>query len=298
MAFAYHSVSPTWTPSYLATNGKGGTLLRVMEADLASQLDRARIEARRRRHDAALPEHLLVAVIEDTQPDAQLRHIGIDPSELRERLGARLDTLREIGGYRDGSEVPISADLTRVIDRVDVRGWRRFHSNQTVVDALLLEPAIASLVFELRRGNDHRHVVHRARALAIISGHASVELEHFFQVFLDLRSFAETVARAGGDVDKLRYVVDDAVAEHPRGPPSRDPPVLARAVREVIASAEASSRNETRLRPFASCASSSLGMPKRRVSGLPPASEPPPSSAPCTSRTSSSVRVVSFGEGL
>lgn len=212
-----------------------------MGAELSRRIDLAGIDARCRHHDAAEPEHLLGVVIELQQVADALREQGLDPLELRDRLDARFTAMPSIGGYRDGSAAPLSEALARVAKRLD-GPWRPFTPKTSVLDALLLEPSIAALVFELRRGNDYRHILARAFALAVMSGHACTTIGHVFRVLLDLRSFADAVHRAAGDTELLRATVDEALsAAQPMlattGAPAPEP-----AVQAVVARAKAMAR--------------------------------------------------------
>ena len=130
-----------------------------MDGHLARQIDRARIDARRRRHDAVAPEHFLGVVIDEPRVASALRDRGLDPLELRDRLDARFAEIPAIGGYRDGGDVPLSPALERVVARVDARGWLDRITRKSALGALLVEPAVAALVIALRRGNDYRHIL-------------------------------------------------------------------------------------------------------------------------------------------
>jgi ATP-dependent Clp protease ATP-binding subunit ClpA len=183
-----------------------------MTGGLTARLDLARVYARRRQHDSTEPEHLLAVVLEIEEIASALAERGLDPVELRERVEARLAARPAVGGYRDGVDAPLSMGLERVAKHVAASRWIPFARKPTIIDALLLEPAIAALVFELRRGNDYRYVVERARALALMSEHARVEIVHVFRVLLDLRSFIDTIERAGGNTRDLLTAVEATLA--------------------------------------------------------------------------------------
>ena len=209
---------------------------------LAQRIELARIEARRRRHPAAEPLHLLAAVLETAEFARALRERGIDPLELREKLDAQLAASDSLGGYRDGSDTPLAPALARVLERLARRRWRLLGARTTCVEALLPEPSVAALVFALRRGNDSRHVIERATALAVMSAHASVGIEHAFRVLLDLRSFVETLERAEGNLARLRETVDATLS---RSIPSRSQPgmpPLGPVMRRVVSSAKEMAR--------------------------------------------------------
>ena len=196
---------------------------------MTGRLDLARIDARRRQHESTEPEHLLAVILELEEIASALAERGLDPAELRERVEARLTARPAVGGYRDGVDAPLSTALERVAKHVAARPWIPFGRKPTVIDALLLDPTIAGLVFELRRGNDYRYVVERARALAVMFGHGRVEIVHVFRVLLDLRSFVDTIDRAGGNARDLLTAVEAALAsgreERATGAPRLDAPV-------------------------------------------------------------------------
>ena len=199
--------------------------------DTSRRLDLARIEARRRRHEAVEPAHFAFVVLHESSVAEVLRQRGIDPTELRERLEGALAARTVVGGYRDGSDAPLSPALERVVDRLGRRRWLPFGKSLGLDESLLLEPSIAALAFELRRGNDYRHIIERARALAVVRRHGVVSVEHAFRALLDLRSFVDALQRAEGDLDRVRAVVAqrlDAVESHvePRAP-ALDQPMTA-----------------------------------------------------------------------
>lgn len=190
-----------------------------MDDELGRLIDLARIEARRRHHEHTAIEHLLSVVL-DVGPLAQsLRERGIDPTELHERLEVSFATRPVVGGYRDASPPPLAAAVEAVVARHrGQRGWLPFVAKRSIVDALLLEPAVATLVFELRRGNDHRYVLERARALAIMRGQQTIGLAHLFRALLDLPSFVRTLEQGGGDAQRLRADVDAVLDEQASAP--------------------------------------------------------------------------------
>lgn len=120
-----------------------------MDALLTQRIELARIEARRRHHLAVERVHLLAAILETPEVTAALRGRGIDPTELRDRLDAQLGAQDSLGGYRDGTDTPLSPALERVIERLAARRWHLLGARTTCVGALLPEPSIAARVFEL-----------------------------------------------------------------------------------------------------------------------------------------------------
>ena len=205
---------------------RGVSSSKPMVWELTRRIDLAHIDARRRRHDSTEPEHLLAVALESQDIAQAVRARGLDPVELRDRIESRFTTRPAVGGYRDGSDSPLSTSLTRVVGRLKERRWVPFIARISILEALLLEPSIAELVFELRRGNDYRYVVERARARAVLSGHEGVGVEHIFSALLDVRTFVDTVRRAGGDADRLRTTVDGALdTERPKSDLRRAPPI-------------------------------------------------------------------------
>jgi hypothetical protein len=75
------------------------------------------------------------------------------------------------GGYRASVAVVRTPTLERVVERLTPRGWLRGPTAPTVLDALLLEPWIASLVVGLRRVGGRAAILERAIALAVVRGH-------------------------------------------------------------------------------------------------------------------------------
>jgi ATP-dependent Clp protease ATP-binding subunit ClpA len=185
-----------------------------VDDELTRLLDLARIEARTRRHDCTETEHFLAVALQVETVATALAERGLDPAELLERVALRLEARVSVGGYRDMSSPPTTAALEGLVARArKPRPWFALATKSTLLDVLLREPSVASLVFELRRGNDHRYVIERARALAIMGGHAAVGLAHVFRALLDLPSFLRTLDNAGGRADRLRAVVDAQLEE-------------------------------------------------------------------------------------
>jgi hypothetical protein len=182
-----------------------------MGLDLVALLERARLAAQRRRHEKVDPDHLLFVILDEEIVGHALRLQGLDPEEVRERLEARFTSRPTMGGYRDGLDVPLAPTLERVIERLTERRWLSLDEPMTVLDALMLEPWIASLVVGLRRGDSAEHVLSRAWALAIVRGHLTVELGHVVSVLLDVPIFVEIVERIRGDLPMLRRGTGEAL---------------------------------------------------------------------------------------
>src|SRR4051794_37804070 len=111
---------------------------RPMDANLTERIQLARIEARRRGHAEVLPEHLLAVIIDAADAVRALRARGIDPTELRERLEARLSGLPAPGGYRDrvdASLTPLAPAIDRVVRRLTTRRWLSLSARVTCADA-------------------------------------------------------------------------------------------------------------------------------------------------------------------
>jgi ATP-dependent Clp protease ATP-binding subunit ClpA len=196
-------------------------------------LELARRDARSRRHRATELEHVLSVALGMDEIRRALLERGIDPVELRDRLDVRLTAVPSLGGYRDASDAPLSSALEAIVARLRGGKWRPFRRAPSLVDAALGHPSIARLVVELRRGNDFRHLLERARALAIVQGHELVGIEHMLSVLLDLPSFVETLERAGGDAVRLRAAVD-AVLDAARRSDRPDGPRFCASLREAL----------------------------------------------------------------
>lgn len=179
----------------------------------AQLLELARSKARRHRHVTTHPEHLLAVALDVRGEAGAIHERGLDPTELRDQAEARLADLPVVATYRDGADAPISPAVTRALGRCS--GTLRFllRRRPLLVEALLLEPAVAALVVALRRGLDHRYVIERARALAIVGNHELVGLAHVFRALLDLPSFVATLERAGGAPDKLATFLSASLAD-------------------------------------------------------------------------------------
>ncbi len=198
---------------------------------LSRIVELARIEARRRRHETVDTEHFAFVALENSDVAAAIRERGIDPAELRERVDGALTARSSVGGYRDGSVAEVSPELRRLLDGDRRRRWTPFRKALPFDQVLLDQPSIASLVFELRGGNDFRYVIERARALAVVKKHSAVAVVHALRALVDLRSFVAAVERAEGDVARLASALDEALLALPPAsdhrPPTLDPSLQA-----------------------------------------------------------------------
>jgi hypothetical protein len=102
---------------------RGTSSKKGMVLELTRRIDLARIDARRRRHDSTEPEHLLAVVLESPDIAQAVRARGPGSSGTRDRLESRFTMRRAVGGYRYGSDLPLSTTLTRVVGRLKERRW-------------------------------------------------------------------------------------------------------------------------------------------------------------------------------
>jgi ATP-dependent Clp protease ATP-binding subunit ClpA len=204
---------------------------------LSRILELARIDARRRRHETIDTEHFAFVALDVSDVAAAIRQRGIDPAELRERLDGALTARSSVGGYRDGTTAEVSPELRRLLDGDRRRRWTPFRKSLPFDQVLLDQPSIASVVFELRGGNDYRYVIERARALAVSRRHAAVGVVHALRALVDLRSFVAAVERAEGDVARLASALDEVL--HAIAPGSHDrPPTLDPSLQAVVDAAK------------------------------------------------------------
>lgn len=202
-----------------------------MDAEHTRRLELAALDARRRRHRTTDPEHLLAVVLEIPTEAAVVHARGLDPRELLERTETHFTTLPVASAYRDGFGAPRAATLARVLERMRVRTWIPF-GRVSMLDSLLLEPSICQLVIGLRRGQDSRYVVQRARALAIASSHRLIGLDHVLRALLDLPTFAAMLEQAGANVETLRAYLEDSA--RPADSDHRESPTLETPLRRIL----------------------------------------------------------------
>jgi hypothetical protein len=188
-------------------------------------LDRAREEARRRRHATVDPEHLLLCLCAFPSSLQELRRRGIDVDELHERLESRLSRRAELGGYRDAPPDPeLSARLEYVLERTVPRLPPRLPRTFDVelVESVLSDRAVAALLATIGGWDDSAAaVMTRARALAVSRGHPKPCLEHALRVLVGEPFFDAALRELAADVEGLRARLDDALAA-----PIADSPII------------------------------------------------------------------------
>jgi len=173
-----------------------------LDADLTNLLERAELDARRRRHDAVDPEHLLSVILEEDAVSRALVVRGVDPIELRDSLEAALTSRPITAGFRDAATVSLETSdaLDDVLESLDDDGV-------TVLDALFLDRTVARLLLGLRQCSGARHVLERTTALAVVAGDELIRVEHLLQVLLDVVWFEEAVRRTSMSLDTLRAAI-------------------------------------------------------------------------------------------
>jgi ATP-dependent Clp protease ATP-binding subunit ClpA len=198
-----------------------------VDASFHRRIEVAQRDARRRRHRTTDPEHLLAVVLEIRSEAERVHMRGLDPRELLERVEAHFTTLPVASAYRDTCDAPLAPALERVLQRMQGRAWLPFVGRVQMLDSLLLEPSVCQLVIGLRRGQDSRYVVQRARALAIASSHRLLGLDHVLRALLDLPSFAVMLERAGANAERLRSYLEESArpadSDHREGPSLETP---------------------------------------------------------------------------
>jgi ATP-dependent Clp protease adapter protein ClpS/ATP-dependent Clp protease ATP-binding subunit ClpA len=184
------------------------------DVDLANLLERAEVDAQRRRHDTVDPLHLLSVILEEEAVERALSVRGLDSVEVREMLEATLTERPLMGGFRDVARgLSQSPDMERVLARL-AAGASLFSFGQpmTVLDALLLDREVAKVIVALRQCNGARHVLERATAFAVVCGHSVINVAHVMKVLLDVPWFVEALERTPTTTtDALRAKTDGAL---------------------------------------------------------------------------------------
>jgi ATP-dependent Clp protease adapter protein ClpS len=188
------------------------------DVDLSNLLERAEVDAQRRRHDTVDPVHLLSVILEEEAVERALSIRGLHPAEVHDALEAVLTERPIKGGFRDvvGSAGGIvrSPALECVLERL-AQGASLFSFGQpmTVLDALLLDRDVAKVVVSLRQCDGARHVLERATALAVVWGHSVITVAHVVKVLLDNSWFIDVLARTTTSADHLQAKLNDALMQ-------------------------------------------------------------------------------------
>jgi ATP-dependent Clp protease adapter protein ClpS len=187
-------------------------LPRLSEA-AARVLDRAHDEARRRGHRAVDAGHVLAAFASMDEHSVALARRGIDRTELRMVVDATLASRPEEKGYRDGvASLPLSPGL-----RAAIEGARRSPFARLVAvraDQLLEATARdATGAFLGCRATARVETLDAAlRRIDADTDARHLSIEHVLRALAEERWLVFAVRAAGGDVERLREVLDDAIA--------------------------------------------------------------------------------------
>ena len=182
-----------------------------MGAELAQRIALAHIEARRRRHDATSPEHLLAVVLGSPEVVHSLHEHSLDPDELRDRLEGRLSEVPAIGGYRDGEEPPRSASLARVLTRLERRDWRRLGARTGLLFGALRVGVDAALA-SARAGTDPEVPPRLDRAVKDVIGATQAMAQRLGAIAATIRQLCLELARHDDAKDLWSAAGIDAAA--------------------------------------------------------------------------------------
>lgn len=197
------------------------TLPRLSEA-VTSLLARASEEARRRGHRTTEAEHLLAALADCDDHASLLLERGVDRAELRLLVDASLAAWAPPSSYRDGAAFlpTLSAGLVEQLETKRGSWLARLRPVDVdeLVEVLASHVSCGSI---LRRATSIvQSLVATLRRARAVTEAPSVSVEHVLRLLADERWFVFAIRAAGGDVDHLRLVLDDAIAT--RGGESTD----------------------------------------------------------------------------
>lgn len=186
---------------------------RLSEA-VSSLLAHATEEARRRGHRTAEAEHLLAALADCDDHASLLLDRGVDRAELRLLVDATLAAWAPPSSYRDGvARVPTLA--VGLVEQLGTKrgswlGRLRPVDVEELVEVLASHGSCGSI---LRRSTSIvQSLVATLRRARAVTEAPSVSVEHVLRLLADERWFVFAIRAAGGDIDQLRVVLDDAIA--------------------------------------------------------------------------------------
>ena len=188
-------------------------LPRVSEA-VSDLLERGSQEARRRGHQTTEAEHLLAAFADSDAHASLLLDRGIDREELRLLVDAALAAWAPPSSYRDGAAFlpALGAGLAERLGskRGSWLGRLRPVDVDELFEVLASQGSCGSI---LRRATSIvQSLVATLRRARAVTEAPSVSVEHVLRLLADERWFVFAIRAAGGDIDHLRVVLDDAIA--------------------------------------------------------------------------------------
>ncbi|MSW96310.1 MAG: AAA family ATPase, partial [Actinobacteria bacterium] len=144
--------------------------------------------AAQRRNPQALPEHLLLALLdqEESGAEAVLRRAGADVAAIRGALGTRLAGLPTMG--QGGEASSASSELVQALQRADGVASDLGHRFVSVHDVLLALAEQATPVAELLRGNGADPQAVKEAIDAVIGPHGVTD-QHAEERFESLQRF-------------------------------------------------------------------------------------------------------------
>jgi ATP-dependent Clp protease adaptor protein ClpS len=182
-------------------------------ADASRVVDAARALARRHRHEAVEPVHLLGALVADARMQPLLTERAVDREDLVARVEARLVAWPASALYRDARAEPKASEQLGVL--LDCAGARRIVSllrpltfEQLAREACAL-PSLASVMLEARSEIvTAKDAVAHARLLAIARGDARPNFYHLIYVLADQAWMRSALRDAGVDPQTLHAALE------------------------------------------------------------------------------------------
>ncbi len=192
-----------------------------LDAEADAALARAREAARRRWRGEVRAEHVMAALFASVAVWKGLVELAIDVKEFKGRVEEAVGAIDEVGGYRGASlDPPLSAEVKEALElaaalrSIPLLGRVRI---EHLFYAVLGTPSVARLVLALRSSDESvEAVVTRARALAAMYGHPELTTAHVLRVLVDTVTFADAVARAGGELGAIRAGLDGVLSYRAR----------------------------------------------------------------------------------
>jgi len=190
-------------------------------ADASRVVEAARDLARKHRHEALEPEHLLGALLRDDRMERVLTERAVDRRDLRERLGACLVVLPTSGLYRDANVEPVPSDaLQSLIARAGAGrlvALLRPVTFAQLAHAACSEPRLALL---LRAAStavaSPRDALAQAKTFALSRREGWVSVFHLFHVLVEQPSMTNALRDAHVDRDALLGRIVRRLDDEPR----------------------------------------------------------------------------------
>jgi len=182
-------------------------------SDAAEAVEAAAHLARRYRHDAVEPEHLLRVLATDVRAVSVFADLAIEGERLAEHLDGHLATCPASGLYRDARVEPATSERFRsLLDRAGARRVATLFRPVTIAQLTFATcglPSLGSLVLHARAESfTARAAMAHARILVSARGDDALEVFHVVHVVADQPWMSSALRKAGIEPETLQRALE------------------------------------------------------------------------------------------